>query len=109
MFNQTLQATIGSTPNSIMDRQPVSTLDTNGNQGQSLPPQKDSYDVDPFDQIGNDPIKSLKKNRQVIMGIDALSHPTLNYIMKSSRSGIIMTYASTTILIKHTYLSNPII
>ena len=52
----------------------VTTLDTNDIQGQSLPLQKDSYDVDPNDQIGNDPIKNFKRTRQVIMGIDALSH-----------------------------------
>ena len=72
-FNQTLWTTSGGIPNSniglssdlhdkIMDRQPASTLDTIDNQGQSLPPQKDFYNVDPFDQIGNDPIKSFEKN-----------------------------------------------
>ena len=85
MLSQPLLTTIGSTPNSnigsnndpydkIMDRQPASTLDTNDNQGQSLPPQKDSYNADPIDQIGNKPNRNFERTRQVIMGINALSH-----------------------------------
>ena len=85
MFNQTQLTTIGSTPNSnkslnndlhkkIMNRQPASTLDTNDNQGQSLP-HKMTCDADPIDQIGHDPIKNLKKKiRQVVVGIGAVPH-----------------------------------
>ena len=84
-FIQALLMTIGGTPNSntgsnndahdeIMDRQPASTLNATDNQGQSMPPQKDSYDTDPMGQIGKDPIINFKRTRQVIMGIDALLH-----------------------------------
>ena len=52
-----------------MDRQPASTFDSNDHQG-----QMDSDDADPIDQIGSDPIKNFKKNKQVIMGRDTLSH-----------------------------------
>ena len=77
--------TFGGTPNSsigskndphdkIVDRQPVSTLNTHDNQGQSTPSQKDSYNADPIDQIGIDPIISFKRTKQIIMGMDALPH-----------------------------------
>ena len=84
-FNQALLPITGGTSNSnigsnndpheeIMDRQPASTLDTNDNQGQSLPKQKGSYDADPTNQIGNYPIKTFERTRQVNMGTDTLSH-----------------------------------
>ena len=57
-----------------MDRQPASTLNTSDNQEQSLPPQKDSYHVDPIDQIRNDPVTNSERTRQVIIGVDALSN-----------------------------------
>ena len=76
--------TIVGTPNSniglnndlydkIMGRQPASTLNTNDNKGQPLPPQKESYNVDPIDKIRTGPIIHFKRTKQVIMGIDALS------------------------------------
>ena len=82
-FNQTLLMTIKGTPNSnssnsdthnkILDRQPAPTLATNDTQGQSLPPQKDCYDTDLVDPR-TDPIMKFKKTKQVITGIDTLSH-----------------------------------
>ena len=64
-----------------MDRQPASTLNTNDNQGQSLPLQMDSYNADPIEQIGNDQIINFKRARQVIIGIDAFSHTPELHIM----------------------------
>ena len=38
------------------------------------PPYKDYYDADPIDQVETDPIINFQRTKQIIMGIDALSH-----------------------------------
>ena len=73
-FIQALLMTIGGTPNSntgsnndahdeIMDRQPASTLNATDNQGQSMPPQKDSYDTDPNGPNWERPNHKFQKNQ----------------------------------------------
>ena len=66
IIGSTANGNIGSNNDlyKIMNRQPASTLDTNEYQGQPLPLQMDSHDVDSIDQIGNDPIRNLKKKSQ---------------------------------------------
>ena len=54
--------------------QPASTLNTNDIQKQTIPPQKDSYKLDSTECIRTDPITNFERTKQIIMGIDALSH-----------------------------------
>ena len=75
---------------------------------QTIPPKKDSYEIDSKDQIGTNPITNYERTKQVIIGIDALSHsPKLH--KKFSRNWITMAYANIKGCIRHTHLRNPII
>ena len=56
----------------ILDRQPASTSNTNDIQIQTIPPQKDSYQLDSANHIRTNPITNLKRKTQTIMDTDAL-------------------------------------
>ena len=82
-FNQTLLMAMADNPtsnldsnsvphDSILDRQPAPTINTNDIQRQTIPPQKNSYQLDSTDHIRTDPIRNFKRTN--IMDINALSY-----------------------------------
>ena len=71
-------------PYDILYRQPPSTLNTNDIQKQTIPPQKDSYQIDSTKHIRIIQSQTWKK-KQIIMNIDASSHSP-NYVITFSRN-----------------------